>query len=106
MKHMTTLAAILAIAGAMAVGNAARAEDKPAKIEADIKKQELTDLANSEEEKRKRVERKEARRLAALEKEKILKQKQQAWEARCVIKPAMSDEEIAVCREVRTKPAP
>ena len=51
-------------------------------------------------------EQREVRRLAAIEKEKDRKLKQAAWEARCVIKPAMSDEEIATCREVRTKPAP
>jgi hypothetical protein len=31
---------------------------------------------------------------------------QAAWEARCDIKPVMSDEEIAICKEVRSRPAP
>ena len=33
-------------------------------------------------------------------------QRQYAWESRCQIMPVMSDEEIATCREVWTRPAP
>lgn len=114
MKQMTMLAAILALAATLAVGSAARAEEKPAEEAAgenksaptEVAKPDLIEMANREEEKRKLAEKKEAQRLAAEEKARERLAKQQAWEARCVIKPAMSDEEIAICREVRTKPAP
>ena len=42
------------------------------------------------------------RELAMLDRQK----RQAAWEARCDIKPVMSDEEIATCKEVRSRPAP
>ncbi len=84
----------------------ADAERKAAQTQAEQQKQSMIDIAEAEEAKRKLAEQQEARRLAALEKEKLRKQRQAAWEARCVIKPAMSDEEIEICREVRTKPAP
>lgn len=42
------------------------------------------------------------RELAMLDRQK----RQAAWEARCDIKPVMSDEEIAICKEVRSRPAP
>lgn len=41
------------------------------------------------------------RELAMLERQ----QRQAAWEARCQIKPVMSDEEIATCKEVWSTPA-
>ncbi len=41
------------------------------------------------------------RELALLER----RQRQAAWEARCQIKPVMSDEEIATCKEVWSTPA-
>lgn len=114
MKQMTTLAAILAVSATLAMSSAARAEEKPAEETAgenksattEVAKPDLIEMANREEEKRKAAEKKEMQRLAAEEKKRERLAKQQAWAARCVIKPAMSDEEIAVCREVRTKPAP
>jgi hypothetical protein len=132
MKQATTLAAILAIAASMTLGTEAFAKDekgtpsassaakKPAtdekaaadvasnaaKLEAAEKKEQQLDMAAAEEKKRKQAEQKEERRLAAIEKAKERKLKQAAWEQRCVIKTAMSDEEIALCREVRSKPAP
>lgn len=42
------------------------------------------------------------RELAMLDRQK----RQAAWEARCDIKPVMTDEEIAICKEVRSRPAP
>jgi hypothetical protein len=84
----------------------AEAERKEAEAKAAEEKQRLIDLAAAEEERVKLEEQKAARAEAAKKKAEERRQKQAAWEARCVIKPAMSDEEIATCREVRSKPAP
>ncbi|MBS1132186.1 MAG: hypothetical protein H6R16_3188 [Proteobacteria bacterium] len=60
-------------------------------------------IAAADEKKRREAEAKvKNRELALLERQK----RQVAWEARCDIKPVMSDEEIAICKEVRSKPAP
>lgn len=57
----------------------------------------------AEEQKRKDAETKvKNREIAMLERQK----RQAAWEARCQIKAVMSDEEIATCKEVWSKPAP
>jgi hypothetical protein len=77
-----------------------------AKIAVEEKKQQIIDMAAAEEKRKKDAELKEARRLAAIEKIKERKIKQEEWERRCVIKTAMSDAEIAICREVKTGPAP
>ena len=59
-------------------------------------------IAAADEKKRREAEAKvKNRELALLERQK----RQAAWEARCDIKPVMSDEEIAICKEVRSKPA-
>ena len=66
-----------------------------------LEEERLKRLKEAEE--RKLAAEKEAQRKADLE---ARERAQAAWEARCVIKPVMTDEEIGVCREVRTKPAP
>lgn len=53
----------------------------------------------AEAEQQKRIMAAEAKRKAAIE-------KQRAWEARCQIKPVMSDREIEICREVATRRMP
>lgn len=115
MKRTTTLAAIFAITAAVAAGGAAAASDgdgagAPNEAAAPVRTAAtpapLGATAEADEKKRKRAELQEARRLAAIERKKERQFRQAEWEGRCVIKPAMSDEEIAVCREVRTKPAP
>ena len=64
---------------------------------------EQSALAAAEEKKRLDAEKREQdRQQAKLE----AAQRQYAWETRCQIKPVMSDEEIATCREVWTRPAP
>lgn len=69
------------------------------------KRRQLAEQAaidRAEEQKRKEVEAKaKNRELAQLERQ----QRQAAWEARCQIKPVMSDEEIATCKEVWNSPA-
>ncbi|WP_371325242.1 hypothetical protein VX159_06925 [Dechloromonas sp. ZY10] len=64
---------------------------------------EQSALAAAEEKKRLDAEKREQdRQQAKLE----AAQRQYAWETRCQIRPVMSDEEIATCREVWTRPAP
>ena len=59
-------------------------------------------INRAEEQKRKEAEAKiKDRELALLERQK----RQAAWEARCQIKAVMTDEEIATCKEVWSKPA-
>jgi uncharacterized Fe-S cluster-containing protein len=52
----------------------------------------------------KRKAQQEAKRIALIEQENDRKRRLQEWEARCVIKPVMTDAEIATCREVWTRP--
>lgn len=59
--------------------------------------------AAAEEKKRRESEQKQQDREQAKLEEA---QRQYAWESRCQIKPVMSDEEIATCRDVWTRPAP
>lgn len=56
--------------------------------------------AAEEQKRRDAADRIKNKELAALERERA----QAAWEARCQIKPVMTDEEIDTCREVWTKP--
>ncbi len=57
----------------------------------------------AEEQKRKEAETKAKNRELALQERQ---KRQAAWEARCQIKSVMSDEEIATCKEVWSRPAP
>ena len=75
--------------------------------EADIEKRrqqaEQAAINAAEEQKRKDAEAKiKNRELALQERQK----RQAAWEARCQIKAVMSDDEIATCKEVWSRPAP
>ena len=59
--------------------------------------------AEAEERKRREAEQRAEDRERARQE---LQQRQYAWEARCQIKPVMSDDEIRTCREVWTRPVP
>ena len=54
----------------------------------------------AEEAKRKQAEEAEKHRLAALEGDKEAKRKRAAMEARCEIKPVMTDADMEACREL------
>ena len=58
----------------------------------------MIDKEAAEAARRKQAEEAEARRLAALDKEKEEKRRRQEMEARCVIKPVMTDTDIENCR--------
>ncbi len=56
-----------------------------------------------------KAEQRRAAQEAAKDKETAMldrKRRQAAWEARCETKPVMTDEEIATCKEVWSRPAP
>lgn len=82
---------------------AARKLQQTADEEKRRQQSEQAAIAAADENKRRDAEAKvKNRELAMLERQK----RQAAWEARCDIKPVMSDEEIAICKEVRSRPAP
>lgn len=60
-------------------------------------------LAEAAARQRQEAEQREQARLQAAEERR---QRQLAWEARCVVRPVMSDRDIATCREVWTRSAP
>lgn len=62
------------------------------------KAQEDADAALTAKQKR---EAQEAQKRAAFERSREQKRREQERQAQCVIKPVMSDAEIAKCREVR-----
>lgn len=85
---------------------AKKAAAHKARLAADEEKQiqllEQATIRASEEQKRRDAEAMiKNREFAMLDRQK----RQAAWEARCQIKPVMSDEEITTCKEVWSKPA-
>lgn len=64
-----------------------------------LKKLEVAAALEAEQRKRLQVQ---AQRRAALDREKALKREQQERYAQCRIKPVMTDDEIALCRESRS----
>lgn len=93
---------------------AARAKAQSEQLEAQRHQQEIdaesrrlaserAALALAEERKRQTAEER-ARQQEEMQRDRLIRQA--AWERRCEIKAVMTDEEIAVCREVHTRPAP
>ncbi len=73
-------------------------EAKLRKADEQRKEQQEIDAALAAREKR---EAQEAQKRAALERARERKRPEEARLAQCVIRPVMSDDEIARCREVR-----
>ena len=93
-----------------AASQAQLAEIAKSNIEAETAAQEMrrqraeqAAIASAEQQKRHEAE------VASRNRQDAVRERQQrqlAWEARCQIKPVMTDLEISTCREVWTTPAP
>ena len=72
------------------------------KVAQELRKLEAAAAREAERQKQTRAE---AQRRAALDQEKARRREQQERAAQCRIKPVMTDDEIARCRQVRGSPA-